>query len=359
LYQGLVAPYGGVKILNQGDANPLVFLIKDYLEFGPGGASALDTWLHRIGVGEIEVKNDLVPTGDNAGKIGYGGASPLRWSEIHAIDIYASQFHYAGNLLPDADNLYDIGENSTPKRWRNIYLAGLINALAGLNIGAYTILSSSRVLQNLTAVACYLVPDVSGAYELGGPANKWNNLYVLGFGDLGSLIIGGLTVISNARVLANLTADAGIITSGKFALARLPNGTAGYVLEAEGGSDPMYVDPNGRYTPAGHNHAAGNITSGVLSEDRCPNVYSGAIHFNGGIVTNSVNCANFSATDLVFENDFRVTEAEKLGFPKGLAFLDSKGKVLMVLDGKGNVQVLGRLSERCRLKRRKKKGFGA
>jgi hypothetical protein len=78
-------------------------------------------------------------------------------------------------------------------------------------------------------------------------------------------------------------ADTAIITSGKFILARLPNGTAGYVLEAEGSSDPMYVNPNGRYTPAAHTHAAGDIISGVLAEARCPNVYAGHITFNGGI----------------------------------------------------------------------------
>jgi hypothetical protein len=106
----------------------------------------------------------------------------------------------------------------------------------------------------------------------------------------------------------------------------------------------MYVNPNGRYSPAGHNHAAGNITSGVLAEARCPNVYSGQITFNGGLVTNSVNCANWQAADILFENDFRVTEAEKLGLGKGLAFLNDKGKLLMVLDRNGNLSLAGKIN---------------
>lgn len=85
------------------------------------------------------------------------------------------------------------------------------------------------------------------------------------------------------------------------------------------------------YTPAGHNHAAGDITSGVLAEARCPNVYTGQITFNGGIVTNSVNCANWQATDIIFENDFRITEAEKLGLGKGLAFLNPKGDCAIII----------------------------
>jgi hypothetical protein len=374
------------------------------LQFGPGGSSALDTWLNRIAPGAFEVKNDLVPTGDNAGKIGYAAK---RWSEIRALNIYG------GNLLPDTDNTYDIGENSTPKRWRDIYLSGAIKALGGVAVdllpnttSAYDLGSASKVWRDLYlggaiksllgGVAVDLLPDTgltrnlgslskqwygiwcdachasdylhvmsgakllmegevrgplindgSGAYDLGSATAKWSNLYVSGVGDLGWLTVGAYIVITSGRVLQNLTADVAIITSGQFGLGRMPRSTSGYVLEAQGaGFDPMYVNPNARYTPAGHDHAAANITSGVLAEARCPNVYSGQITYNGGIVTNSVNCANFSATDLVFENDFSITEGEKLGLGKGLAFLNPKGKILLFLDEAGNVEVFGKLKQR-------------
>jgi hypothetical protein len=88
-------------------------------------------------------------------------------------------------------------------------------------------------------------------------------------------------------------------------------------------------------------------------------VYTSKVTFNGGIATNSVNCSNFVAADVVFENSFRITEAEKLGLPKGLAFLNSNGSVLMLLDGMGNLQVSGKLGRNRRLKRAKKKGVGA
>lgn len=134
------------------------------------------------------------------------------------------------------------------------------------------------------------------------------------------------------------------ITSGQFPLGRMPRGGSGYVLEAQGVSyDPMYVNPNGRYTPAGHNHAAGDITSGVLAEARCPNVYTGQITFNGGIITNSVNCSNWQATDIIFENSFRITEAEKVGMGKGLAFLNPEGEVIMSIDEEGNITISGKV----------------
>jgi hypothetical protein len=260
----------GIRLKNQGDANPLVALIKDYLEFGPGVASALDTWLHRTGPGVLEVKTDLVPLADNSGRIGHSGGTALRWAEVNAVDIYANQFHSTGNLLPGADNTYDIG--SVAIRWRDIYLAGAIKALAG-------------------GCSVHFLPNADNTYNLGAVAIRWGNLYVAGLGDLGWLNIGETLVISVGRVLQNVTADAAIITSGKFGLPRLPNGTSGYVLEAEGASDPVYVDPNGRYAPAAHNHAAGNITSGVLDEARCPNVYSSLVTFNGGINSNGYKIA--------------------------------------------------------------------
>jgi len=46
------------------------------------------------------------------------------------------------------------------------------------------------------------------------------------------------------------------------------------VLEAEGaGFDPMYVDPNGRYTPAGHTHGEADL----------PHVYANLLTLNGGL----------------------------------------------------------------------------
>ena len=48
-----------------------------------------------------------------------------------------------------------------------------------------------------------------------------------------------------------------IETSGRVNMAGMPRDTAGLIIEAQGaGFYPMYVNPNGRYTPAAHNHAS-------------------------------------------------------------------------------------------------------
>jgi len=198
-------------------------------------------------------------------------------------------------------------------------------------------------------------PTDDGVGVFGSQTKRWKEshlkyLFVSSFGRLAQLNIGDYggdqIVITSSRVLQNVSADAAIIASGQFALGRMPRGTAGYVLEAQGaGFDPMYVNPNGRYYPAGHGHAAGDITSGVFAEARIPNVFTGQITFQGGIVTNSVNCANWQLADAIFANGFRITEAEKLGYGKGLAFLNDRGRVLMVLDRKGNLSLAGKIKQ--------------
>jgi hypothetical protein len=214
---------GFLHIMVYGEDNPKARLTQDALSFGAGGASAPDTWLKRLAVNDLEVSADILPDSDNARELGLGGASPKRWKNIYAVNITVSNMLFNFHLIPDADNTYDLGENATPKRWRDLFLAG-------------------------------------------------------------KLMVGGYIVITADRVLQNVTADAAIITSGQFPLARLPRGTSGYVLEAQGSAyDPMYVNPNGRYTPAGHSHTAADITSGVLDEARIPTVFANARTFNGGI----------------------------------------------------------------------------
>jgi len=330
--------YGYLRVRVAGDANPKAQLDASMLQFGPGGASALDTWLKRMAPGAFEVKNDLVPTGDNAGKIGYGGVSPKRWNELHVVDAYVDQYHFTGNLLPDADNLYDLGESISPKRWRDLHLAGSIRALAG-------------------GVAVHLLPNVDNTYNLGTPGTKWGNLYVGGLGDLGWLSVAGFVVITSGRVLQNVAADAAMITGGQFPLGRMPRGTSGYVLEGEGSADPMYVDPNGRYNPASHAHSAGDVTSGTFVEGRIPHVFASNVAFNGGLsadsiscntlsITTSVNCKNWVHADILFMNNFRITEAENVNLGHGLVFLNSRGKITMFLDKDGNVEIFGRLKEK-------------
>ena len=369
---------GYMQIKTVGEANPKVRLSANMLQFGAGGASALDTWLKRIAANQFESSGDIIPDGDNVRSLGLGGATPKRWANIYAVNINLSS-----HLIPGADNTYDLGEATTPKRWRDLYLAGAIKALGG-------------------GVAVNLLPNANATYDLGSSTLKWSNLYLSGVCDVGGwLNVAGFTVITNARVLQNVTAAAGIITSGQFPLARMPRGdagkflraygadydpmyaflaagdipsldaskitsgrfplarfpegTAGYVLEAEGaGFDPMYVNPNGRYTPASHTHSHASLT-GVGPNDHHAQVHNHAgealspdsIAVNTLSVAVSVNCKNWVHADILFNNEFRITEAENVNLGHGLVFLNPKGKVIMLIDGNGNVEIFGKLKQQC------------
>jgi len=410
---------GYLHIQVYGEENPKARLTQDSIAFGLGGVSTPDTGLKRVDAGKLELNAELLPTADQSG---YIGSATKRFAKIYAVEIAVSNMLFNFNLVPDADNTYDLG--SSPKRWKDIYLAGAIKALAG-------------------GVAVNLLPDVNATRDLGSSTVKWSNLYLSGVCDVdGWLNVAGFTVITNARVLQNVIAAAGIITSGRFSLARLPDGTsayflkaqgagfdpvyallsagdipsldaskitsgrfplarlldgtAGYVLEAEGsGFDPMYVNPNGRYTPAAHNHGAGDITSGVFAEARIPHTYANLLTLNGGLtmgaglnmnacaittvngitfyggtlnmntcpianvgslgadsitvntlsVVTSVNCKNWVHADILFNNEFRITEAENVNLGHGLVFLNPKGKVIMLLDENGNIEIFGKLEQ--------------
>ncbi len=237
------------------------------------------------------------------------------------------------SLIPGADNTYDVG--SPARQYRNLYLQGKLVA---------------------SNIACNLIPDTDGEWDIGDSTHRFASLSIYDFGSFGLIKIGNTQIISAGRVLQNVTADAAIIASGTFAIAQMPRDSAGLVLESQGaGFWPMYVNPNYRYLPASHGHVAADI-NGVFGESQVPNVYSGVIHFNGGITTNSVNCANWQLADAVFANNFRITESEKLGFSKGLAFLNDEDKVLMILTKSGDLQLAGKLNK-LSTRRKKKRNF--
>lgn len=98
----------------------------------------------------------------------------------------------------------------------------------------------------LNAVNTNILPSADNTYDLGSATAQWANIY-------GVNIYEGGTLLSDKYAPINHTHDASDITSGRFTLDRMPDGTAGYVLEARGaGYNPAWVDPNGRYIPRNH-----------------------------------------------------------------------------------------------------------
>ena len=177
----------------------------------------------------------------------------------------------ATTITPATDDTYDLGA-STPKTWRTLYL-GSANQVRSASLIAFKTLNAGadQAIGVKTCEMSYAASLLSGAYLMGvqnsdyvlikGGTTITNGGIVLGSGgdtnlyrsaanqlktddsfDAYDYDIGGTAIITNAKVLANVTCDTGIVTSGQFSISRMPRGTAGYVIRGTGaGSDPAYA----------------------------------------------------------------------------------------------------------------------
>jgi hypothetical protein len=82
--------------------------------------------------------------------------------------------YLATSLVPYLDNTYDIGASLS--RIRNIYIAGTAN-VGSLQIGGTTVIDSSRKLQNIASVVQTLSPDADNTYDLGSGSLRWRDIY--------------------------------------------------------------------------------------------------------------------------------------------------------------------------------------
>jgi len=99
-----------------------------------------------------------------------------------------------------------------------------------------------------------------GSYSLGSLSSKWLNAFLSGYADIGSLRISGTEVLTSGRVLQNVSADAGIITSGLFNVARIPDLDASKIVSGVFDVDRI------------PNLDASKITSGVFDLVRIPSI---------------------------------------------------------------------------------------
>jgi len=80
----------------------------------------------------------------------------------------------SGFTRPKSDNTYDLG--SASYRWRNLEIAGYGN-LGSLKINGTEVISSSRVLKNISNIDQSLLPLTDSSYNLGSSDLKWNAVY--------------------------------------------------------------------------------------------------------------------------------------------------------------------------------------
>lgn len=114
----------------------------------------------------------------------------------------------ASNIIPSADNTYDLGASGS--EWKDLYIDGTANIdslvadTAALTTVTGTVINFNNSTTNLnndvnlgdlttdtiTANGRFdsdLTPTAAGTYDLGAPGNEWENLYAAGTVDLGAI----------------------------------------------------------------------------------------------------------------------------------------------------------------------------
>lgn len=102
------------------------------------------------------------------------GVLSMTSASIHVLQVSSS---VSGNLIPDADDTYDIG--SSALQWKDLYVDGVayIDKISGSATGADGALTAS----------VDIIPGVDNKYNLGSSTLQWNDLYVDGIAYIDQL----------------------------------------------------------------------------------------------------------------------------------------------------------------------------
>jgi hypothetical protein len=218
-----------------------------------GGTTVINSSRNLVGINVVA--QNLVPDADitrNLGSSSYhfytlycgymqranGPISILPYSELNigGGNSYRWQITTSGHLIPFSDNSYDIGSSSL--RVRNLYLAGTAN-VGSLQIGGTTVIDSSRNLVGLASVAQTLLPDADNTRALGSSTYRWS--------DVRTALLNGWNPDSHASRHAYggadaVSLDASQITSGRLSLSRLPTSATAnrFLVVRTANADPTY-----------------------------------------------------------------------------------------------------------------------
>jgi hypothetical protein len=118
------------------------------------------------------------------------------------------------SLLPDSDNTYDLGSSSY--RWRNQYLAGIAN-VGSLQIGGTTVIDSTRQLQNIASI----LPASSATYDLGSDTLPWRYIYPITIRTRSSLSYSVSFESHDGSAYVNCA----VLMGGQFAITKAGNTT--------------------------------------------------------------------------------------------------------------------------------------
>ena len=217
---------------------------------------------------------------------------------------------FISDLVPDADNTYDLGLSTN--EWRNLWVDGTANIdtlqvdesatiTADLTVNGNTTLGNAAgdTVTVTARVASNLVPSTDDTYDLGTSGNEWKDLYIDGTARVDTLqvdesatITADLTVNGNTT-LGNATGDTVTFTA-RAASNFLPSVDGTYDLGSSANEwQDLYIDGVARIDSLIADTVDINAGTAILSSAK-------VITANGGNVT-------------VQRDDTSITSGETLG----------------------------------------------
>ncbi len=346
------------------------------------------------------------------GAVGHDGANMFLVSYDGSLVLYAAN----SLILPNSDGGQNLGDTSTLKRFGSLHLkdsiwvagvntvdtsgrvslSGLPRDTAGLIIeaqgagfnpmyvdpdgrytpAAHTHTSLDRSTKHVEIDSTYAVANFLNDASLDGAVgHDGANMFLVAYA--GSLVLHAATakILPNtdggqdlgdttgakrfgALHLKNTLYVAGvqvIDTNGRLLLPAMTRGTSGYVLEAQGAAaDPMYVDPDGRYSPAAHDHTSlvrGTNYVEIDATDAVANFYASAslkgaighdgsnyfiVAYDGSIVfsadTGLISPASDGGADLGTTSSslrFGALHLKNALYVAGVQVIDTNGRLLL------------------------------
>jgi hypothetical protein len=271
----------------------------------PSGSTATEVLVWNAGNVERSTASGLISglawalTGNSGTNpaVNFLGTTDARPLVIRTNNIERLRVTATGNVLPGADNTYELG--SPTDRWANLYAYngqvsndltvsntlnvgnGIVVSTGGITVGGggATILGNSSITGDLT-VTGNVLPGADNTYELGSPTDRWANLYAYNgqvSNDLtvsNTLNVGNGIVVSTggiivgdggATIQGDLSTSGGTVAFSETATITgvdptIPNGVV--VVEIDGGSGTVTLPSGtqGQLLFIRRYNASGNLT---------------------------------------------------------------------------------------------------
>jgi len=220
-----------------------------------GSAGSTIAWTENLHIGHGYIETlTIKPYSDNAYDL---GTSTLRWANVYAVNANLSKVliddvtvidsnrnilnvnRIVCSLIPNADATYDLG--SSDLKWNKIYGVELTISSTGnlgsLQIGGTTVIDSSRNLLNINRIVCSLIPNADNTYDLGSSSLRWANLYAVNISISTASVSNNLTVGGTANVselqingVTVIDSNRNLLNINAVACSLIPNADATYDL---------------------------------------------------------------------------------------------------------------------------------